>query len=33
MSEDERFEDCDECGTGGGGLCPVCKSEAMVVKR
>ncbi|RDZ61422.1 hypothetical protein C5B90_19315 [Haloferax sp. Atlit-12N] len=24
----DRWPDCDECGSGGGGLCPVCKNQA-----
>jgi len=25
--------DCDECGTGGGGLCPACKAEVEIHER
>lgn len=31
--EDEYQNTCDECGSGGGGLCPGCKNDAEVQTR
>lgn len=30
---DVSLNDCDECGTGGGGLCPDCKDNALTTDR